>query len=65
MAKFMDKLRHKAQEAKGETKRVAGRASNDPDTEREGIADKAAGQAKQAKDRLSDAAEKGKRTFRE
>ncbi|MBD8507273.1 CsbD family protein [Hoyosella sp. G463] len=65
MAKFMDKLRHKAQEVKGEGKRATGRATNNPRTEREGVADKAAGQAKQAKDHLSDAAEKGKRTFRE
>ncbi|WP_278314336.1 CsbD family protein [Lolliginicoccus levis] len=65
MAKFMDKLRHKGQELKGETKKAAGRATDNPRTEREGAAEKAAGQAKQAKDHVSDAAEKGKRTIRE
>ncbi|MFD0540989.1 CsbD family protein [Actinomadura luteofluorescens] len=45
---FLDKLKNKAQQAKGRGKEEAGRQSGDPYLEAEGKSDRASGGAKQA-----------------
>jgi uncharacterized protein YjbJ (UPF0337 family) len=51
-----DKVKNKAQVAKGAVKEAAGRASGDASLEAEGAGDKAAGNVKQAGEKLKDAA---------
>jgi uncharacterized protein YjbJ (UPF0337 family) len=50
----MDKMKNKAQELAGQGKETAGRATNDPDLEAEGHKDQAAGNAKQAGEKVKD-----------
>ena len=50
----MDKLQNKAQELAGQGKEAAGKATNDPDLEAEGHKDQAAGNAKQAGEKVKD-----------
>ena len=58
---FLDKLKNKAQQAKGRGKEEAGRQSGDPDLEAEGRTDRAAGGAKQVGEKVKDAAKEAKR----
>ncbi|MEU8121809.1 CsbD family protein [Spirillospora sp. NPDC049024] len=58
---FLDKLKNKAQQAKGRGKEEAGRQSGDPDLAAEGRTDRAAGGAKQAGEKVKDAAKEAKR----
>lgn len=51
-----DKAADKAQVAKGRVKEGVGEATGDPDLEAEGKLDQASGQAKQAGEKLKDAA---------
>ncbi len=51
-----DKAKNKTQVAKGGLKEVAGRATGNESLEAEGAADKLAGNAKQAGEKLKDAA---------
>jgi uncharacterized protein YjbJ (UPF0337 family) len=51
-----DKAKDKAQVAKGHVKEAAGRATGDKSLEAEGAGDKAAGNLKQAGEKLKDAA---------
>lgn len=50
-----DKMKDKAQEAEGRIKEGAGKALDDPYMEGEGKADKAAGNLKQAGEKVKDA----------
>jgi uncharacterized protein YjbJ (UPF0337 family) len=50
-----DKVKNTAQSAKGSAKEAAGRATNNRDLEAEGIVDKAAGNLKQAGEKVKDA----------
>jgi uncharacterized protein YjbJ (UPF0337 family) len=50
-----DKVKNAAQSAKGNVKEVAGRATNNRDLEAEGKVDKAAGNLKQAGEKVKDA----------
>jgi uncharacterized protein YjbJ (UPF0337 family) len=50
-----DKIKDKAQEAQGKVKEGAGKAIDDPYLEGEGKADKAAGNLKQAGEKVKDA----------
>lgn len=59
---FLDKLKNKAQQAKGRGKEEAGRQSGDPYLEGEGKSDRAAGGAKQVGEKAKDAAKEAKRT---
>lgn len=49
------KIDHKAEELKGKVKEGAGKATDDPELEAEGKADKASGNIKQAGDKVKDA----------
>lgn len=60
---FLDKLRNKAQQAKGRGKERAGREAGDPYLEGEGRKDQAAGTAKQAGERAKDTVKDVKRNF--
>ncbi|GAA4305683.1 CsbD family protein [Actinomadura sp. NPDC048955] len=59
---FLDKLKNKAQQAKGRGKEEAGRQSGDPYLEAEGKSDRASGGAKQAGEKVKDAAKEAKRS---
>ncbi|WP_141577952.1 CsbD family protein [Actinomadura sp. WMMA1423] len=59
---FLDKLKNKAQQAKGRGKEEAGRQSGDPHLEAEGKSDRTAGGAKQVGEKVKDAAKEAKRT---
>ena len=50
-----DKIRNKAQEVQGKVKEKAGQATDDPYLEAEGKADQAAGNLKQAGEKVKDA----------
>ncbi|TDC55091.1 CsbD family protein [Actinomadura sp. KC345] len=60
---ILDKLKNKAQQAKGRGKEEAGRQSGDPSLEAEGRQDRTAGGAKQAGEKVKDAAKETRRTF--
>ena len=51
----VDKVKNKAQEAKGHLKEAAGRATNDRTLQAKGKGDKAAGNLKQAGEKVKDA----------
>ncbi|SEO76630.1 CsbD family protein [Trujillonella endophytica] len=51
----MDKLSNKAQELSGKGKQAAGDATDDPDLKAEGQKDQAAGNLKQAGEKVKDA----------
>jgi uncharacterized protein YjbJ (UPF0337 family) len=51
-----DKVKDKAQVAKGKVKEATGRATNNESLEAEGAGDKVAGNVKQAGEKLKDAA---------
>jgi uncharacterized protein YjbJ (UPF0337 family) len=51
----VDKIKNKAQEAKGHVKEAAGKATNDQSLEAKGKKDKAAGNVKQAGEEVKDA----------
>ena len=51
----VDKLKNKAQETKGHVKEAAGKATNDRSLEAKGKKDKAAGNVKQAGEKVKDA----------
>jgi uncharacterized protein YjbJ (UPF0337 family) len=51
-----DKAKNKGQELKGKAKEAAGRTTGDRDLEAEGQSDRAKGSAKQAGEKLKDAA---------
>ena len=51
-----DKVRNKSEETKGKLKETTGRATGDKDLEAEGRADRTKGSAKQAGEKLKDAA---------
>ena len=53
-----DKAKNKLQEAKGHVKEAAGRATGDRSLERKGKGDKAAGNLKQAGEKVKDAVRK-------
>ncbi|SNS08062.1 CsbD family protein [Actinomadura mexicana] len=59
---FLDKLKNKAQQAKGRGKEEAGRQSGDPNLEAEGKSDRASGGVKQVGEKAKDAAREAKRT---
>lgn len=50
-----DKVKNTAQSAKGSVKEAAGRATHNRDLEAEGMTDKAAGNLKQAGEKVKDA----------
>ncbi|MCO1658693.1 CsbD family protein [Pseudonocardia humida] len=50
-----DKFQNKAEELKGRAKEQVGRATDDPDLEAEGRADRVAGTLKQAGEKVKDA----------
>jgi uncharacterized protein YjbJ (UPF0337 family) len=50
----MDKMKNKAEELTGQGKEAAGKATNDPGLEAEGHRDQAAGNAKQAGEKVKD-----------
>jgi len=52
---FMDKAKNKAQELTGKGKEAAGEHNNDPDLAAEGRKDQAAGNLKQAGEKVKDA----------
>lgn len=52
-----DKIKHQAEEAKGHLKEKAGRATDDPDLEAEGRGEALGAEAKQAGDKVKDAAQ--------
>ena len=54
----VDKIKNKAQEAKGHVKEAAGKATNDQSLEAKGKKDKAAGNVKQAGEKVKDAFKK-------
>ncbi|TDD65033.1 CsbD family protein [Actinomadura darangshiensis] len=60
---FLDKLKNKAQKAKGRGKEEAGRQSGDPRLEAEGRGERTAGGAKQVGERVKDAGKETRRTF--
>ncbi|MQY03561.1 CsbD family protein [Actinomadura macrotermitis] len=60
---FLDKLKNKAQQAKGRGKEEAGYQTGDPYLEAEGRKDRVSGGAKQVGERLKDAGKEAKRTF--
>jgi uncharacterized protein YjbJ (UPF0337 family) len=60
---FLDKLKNKAQKARGRGKEEAGRQSGDPDLEAEGRRERTAGGAKQVGEQVKDAAKETRRTF--
>ncbi|TDC75478.1 CsbD family protein [Actinomadura sp. 7K507] len=60
---FLDKLKNKAQQARGRGKEEAGRQTRDPSLEAEGRQDRAAGGAKQAGEKVKDATKETRRTF--
>ena len=51
----VDKVKNKAQEAKGHVKEATGKATNDRSLEAKGKKDKAAGNLKQAGEKVKDA----------
>jgi uncharacterized protein YjbJ (UPF0337 family) len=51
----VDKIKNKAQEAKGHVKEAAGKATDDRSLEAKGKKDKAAGNVKQAGEKVKDA----------
>ncbi|GAA3943138.1 hypothetical protein GCM10023085_26150 [Actinomadura viridis] len=59
---WLDKLKNRAQRAKGRAKEGAGRGSRDPGLEAEGRKDRVAGGAKQAGEKIKDAAREARRT---
>ncbi|MFD0683109.1 CsbD family protein [Actinomadura fibrosa] len=60
---ILDKLKNKAQKAKGRGKEEAGYRSGDPRLEAEGRRDQAAGGAKQVGEHAKDAAKEIKKNF--
>ncbi|KAB2345514.1 CsbD family protein [Actinomadura rudentiformis] len=61
---FLDKLKNKAQKAKGRSKEEAGRDTRDPYLEAEGRRDRMAGGAKQVGEQAKDAAKEARDTFK-
>ncbi|NDU76113.1 CsbD family protein [Actinomadura sp. DSM 109109] len=59
---FLDKMKNKAQQAKGRGKEEAGRRSGDPDLEAEGKGERTVGGAKQAGEKAKDAVREAKRS---
>ncbi|AHD23066.1 MULTISPECIES: CsbD family protein [Rhodococcus] len=64
MADFVDKAKHKAEEAGGKIKENTGQATGDRDLEAEGRGDQASSGLKQAGDKVSDAVENVKDAFK-
>ncbi|MFF0284540.1 CsbD family protein [Rhodococcus aetherivorans] len=64
MADFIDKAKHKAEDLSGQAKEGAGRATGDRDLEAEGRGDRATSGLKEAGDKISDAAENIKDSFK-
>ncbi|MCO5971168.1 CsbD family protein [Actinoallomurus soli] len=60
---LLDKLRNKAEKAKGRGKEAAGREAGDPYLESEGRKDRMKGGAKQVGEQAKDAAKEVRRTF--
>lgn len=60
---FLDKLKNRAQKAKGRSKEEAGRETGDPYLESEGRRERTAGGAKQVGEQVKDAAKETRRTF--
>ncbi|TDD63142.1 CsbD family protein [Actinomadura rubrisoli] len=60
---ILDKLKNKAQKAKGRGKEEAGYQTGDPRLEAEGRKDRAAGGAKQVGEQAKDTAKEARRTF--
>jgi uncharacterized protein YjbJ (UPF0337 family) len=60
---ILDKLKNKAQQAKGQGKKEAGRESGDPYLEAEGRKEQASGGAKQVGEKAKDAAQEARKTF--
>jgi len=50
-----DKMKNKAEELRGKSKEAVGRATDDPDLEAEGRAERTRGQLKQAGEKIKDA----------
>ncbi|MGC5162711.1 CsbD family protein [Rhodococcus sp. DT1] len=65
MADFIDKAKHKAEELAGKAKEHGGKATNDRDLEAEGKGQQTKGGMKQAGDKVTDAAEDVKRSFKQ
>jgi uncharacterized protein YjbJ (UPF0337 family) len=61
---FLDKLKNKAQRAKGRKKEETGRRAGDPYLEAEGRKDRAAGGAKQVGEHAKDAVKEIRKTER-
>ncbi|MFG1999760.1 CsbD family protein [Spirillospora sp. NPDC048911] len=61
---FLDKLKNKAQKAKGRGKEQAGRETGDPYLESEGRKDRMAGGAKQVGEQAKDVAKEARDTFK-
>lgn len=55
---FVDKAKHKAEEALGKGKQATGEATGDKDLERDGQVDQGKADVKQAGDKVKDAVEK-------
>ena len=49
-----DKMKNKAEELRGKSKEAVGRATDDPDLEAEGRAERTRGQLKQAGEKIKD-----------
>lgn len=64
MADFIDKAKHKVEEATGKAKEQTGKATDDPDLEAEGKGDRASSGLKQAGDKVSDAVDDVKNAFK-
>lgn len=65
MADFIDKAKHKVEETTGKIKEKAGKATGDRDLEAEGKGDRASSGLKQAGDKLSDAVDDVKDSFKD
>jgi uncharacterized protein YjbJ (UPF0337 family) len=61
---FLNKLKNRATQAKGQAKGATGRQTHDPYLEAEGRGDQAKGGAKQVGERAKDAAKDIRRTFK-
>lgn len=64
MGDFIDKAKHKVEEATGKAKEHTGRATNDRDLEAEGKGDQVSSGFKQAGDKISDAVDDVKDAFK-
>lgn len=60
---FLDKIKNKAQQAKGRGKQETGRRTDDPYLEAEGGKDRTTGTARQVGEQVKDAAKEARRGF--